>query len=147
MSTADCSGGSDHPRDLMKFPQLEQLRGAHPGALTRRETSIQQAGGLLEDIQATFELIISRNKTQTKLNSLFQQLNKTDYHLETDVKDASDVFMAAEKAGVWCQGKMKKLQPPSPSDAAAQSSGSLTTKLRKLNLPSFSREYTQCVSF
>ena len=55
--------------------------------------------------------------------------------------------MAPEKAVKWCQGRIKELQPPGPSAAATPSSGSLTTKLPKLTLPSFSGEYTQWVSF
>ena len=55
--------------------------------------------------------------------------------------------MATERAVKWCQGKIKEMQPPSISGAAAPSSGSLTTKLPKLTLPSFNGEYTQWVSF
>ena len=55
--------------------------------------------------------------------------------------------MAAERSVMWCQSKIEELQPRSPSDAALPSSGSLTTKLPKLTLPSFSGEYTQWVSF
>ena len=61
--------------------------------------------------------------------------------------EAADVFLAAERAVKWCQAMIKELQPPSPSAAAAPSSGSLTTKLPKLTLPSFSAEYKQWVSF
>ena len=57
------------------------------------------------------------------------------------------MFMAAERAVKWCQSKVKELQPPNPSGAAVPSSGSLTTKLPKQTLPSFSCEYTQWVSF
>ena len=48
---------------------------------------------------------------------------------------------------IQSQGKIKEMQPPSISGAAAPSSGSLTTKLPNLTLPSFSGEYTQWVSF
>ena len=55
--------------------------------------------------------------------------------------------MAAERAAKWCQSKIKELQPPSLCGVAVTSSGSLTTRLPKLTLPSFSGEYTQWVSF
>ena len=55
--------------------------------------------------------------------------------------------MAAERPIKWCQSKIKQLQPPNPSGVAVPSSGSLTTKLPKLTLPSFSGKYTQYVSF
>ena len=61
--------------------------------------------------------------------------------------EAAVVFLAAERAVKWCQARIKELQPSSPSAAAAPSCGSLTTKLPKLTLPSFSGEYTQWVSF
>ena len=83
----------------------------------------------------------------TELDSQIQQLNEEDNELEVDVEEAVDVFLAAERAVKWCQGRIKELQPPGPSAAAASSSGSLTTKLPKLTLPSFSGEYTQWVSF
>ena len=51
---------------------------------------------------------------------------------EEEVEEAADVFMAAETAVKWCQGKIKEMQPPSASGAAAPSSGSLTTNLPKL---------------
>ena len=83
----------------------------------------------------------------TELDSQIQQLNKDDDELVVDVEDAADVFMAAEREVKWCQGKIKKMQPPSPSGAAAPSSDSLTTKLPKPTVPSFGGEYTQWVSF
>ena len=43
------------------------------------------------------------------------------------------MFMAAKRAVMWCQGKTKKLQPPSPSGAAATSSGSLGMLLESTN--------------
>ena len=57
------------------------------------------------------------------------------------------MFMAAERAVKWGQSKIKELQPPSPSGVTVPSSGSLTTKLPKLILPSFSYYCTQWVSF
>ena len=83
----------------------------------------------------------------TELDSQIQQLIDDDDELVADVEEAADVFMAAERAVKWCQGKIKEMQPESISGAAAPSSGSLTTKLTKLTLPSFSGEYTQWVSF
>ena len=82
-------------------------------------------------------------------SSQIQQLILIEDHdeLVTDVEEAAEVFMAAERAVKWCQSKIKELQPLRPTGAAAPSSGSLTTKLPKLTLPSFSGEYTQWVSF
>ena len=80
------------------------------------------------------------------MDSQNQQLIEDDDELVADVEEAADVFMAAERA-VRCQCKINELQPPSTSGAAAQSSGSVTTKLPKLTLLSFSGEYTQSVSF
>ena len=54
MSTADGSGDSDSPGGVLKLPQLKRLRRAHRGVLTRQVTTIQQAGGPLEDLQAKF---------------------------------------------------------------------------------------------
>ena len=131
----------------MKLPQLKRSRGAHRGVFTRRAAAIRQAGGPLEDVQATLEFLIDRRKMLTELDSQIQQLIDDDDELLTDVEEAADVFMATEKAVKWCQGRIKELQPPGPSAAATPSSGSLTTKLPKLTLPSFSGEYTQWVSF
>ena len=83
----------------------------------------------------------------TELDSQIQQLIDDDDELVADVEEAADVFMAAERAVKWCQGRIKELQPPGPSAAATPSSGSLTTKLPKRILPSFIGEYTQWVSF
>ena len=58
------------------------------------------------------------------------------------MEEAADLFLAAERAVKWCHGRIKELQPPGPSSAATPSSGSLTTKLPKLTLPSFSGGYT-----
>ena len=78
----------------------------------------------------------------TELDSQIQQLIEEDDELEAYVDEAADVFLAAERAMKWCQARIKELQRPSSSAAAAPSSGSLTTKLPKLTLPSFSGEYT-----
>ena len=147
MSTADAPGGSDGSGSVQKLAQLKQSRGAHRGVLTRRATAIRQAGGALEDVQATLEFLIDRRKMLTELDSQIQQLIEEDDELEADVDEAADVFLAAERAVKWCQARIMQLQPPSPSAAAAPSSGSLTTKLPKLTFPSFSGEYTQWVSF
>ena len=147
MSTADGSGGSDGSGGEMKLPQLKRSRGAHRGVFTRRAAAIRHAGGPLEDVQATLEFLIDRRKMLTELDSQIQQLIDDDDELVADVEEEADVFMAAERAVKWCQGKIKEMQPPSISGAAAPSSGSLTTKLPKLTLPSFSGEYTQRVSF
>ena len=88
------------------------------------------------------EFLIDRRKNLTELDAQIQQLFDDDDNLESDVKDAADVFMSAEEAVNGCHGKIKELQPPRPSTAAAPSSGSLTTKLPELKLPSFSGEYT-----
>ena len=131
----------------MKLPQLKLSRGAHRGVFTRRATAIRQAGGPLEDVQATLEFLIDSRKMLTELDSQIQQLIEDDDELVADVEEAADVFMAAERAVKWCQGKIKETQPPSTSGATAPSSGSLTTKLPKLTLPPFNSEYTQWVSF
>ena len=143
MSTADGSGGSDGSGGEMKLPQLKRSRRAHRGVFTRRATAIRQDGGPLEDVQSTLEFLIDRRKMLTKLDSQIQLFIEDDDKLVADVEDAADVFMAAERAVKWCQSKIKELQPPSPSGVAVPSTGSLTTKLPKLTLPSFSGEYTQ----
>ena len=117
------------------------------GVFTRRATEIRQNSGALQDVQATLEFLIDRRKMLTKLYSQIQQLIEDEDVLVADVEEAADVFMAAERAVKWCQGKIKELQPPSMSGAAAPSSGSLTTKLPKLTFSSFSGEYTPWVSF
>ena len=147
MSTADGSGGSDGSAGEMKLRQLKRSGGAHCGVFTRRATAFRQAGGPLEDVQATLEFLIDRRKMLTELDSQIQQLIEDDDELVADVEEVADVFMAAERAVKWCQSKIKELQPPSPSGVAVPSSGSLTTKVPKLTLPSFSGEYTQWVSF
>ena len=83
----------------------------------------------------------------TETDSQIQQLMEEDVELDVDVDEAADGFLAAERAVKWCQARIKEFQPPSPSAAAAPSSGNLTTKLPNLTLPSFSGEYTQWVSF
>ena len=77
--------------------------------------------------------INDRRKKLTELNAHIQQLIQEDDYLEADEESAADVFMAAKKTVKWCQGKIKELQPQSPSITAAPSSGSLITKLPKLN--------------
>ena len=143
MSTADVSGGSDGSGGEMKLLQLKRSGGADRRVLTRRASAIRQAGGELEDVQATLEFLIDRRNLLTELDSQVQKLIEDDDELVADVEEAVDVFMAAERAVKWCQGKIKDLQPPSPSGADETSSGSLT----KLNLPSLSGEKTQWVSF
>ena len=138
MSTADSPGCSDDSGGVMKLPQLKRSRGAHRGVFTRRATAIRQAGGPLEDVQATLEFLIDRRKMLTELHSQIQQLIEDDDELVVDVEEAADVFMAAERAVKWCQVKIKEMQTPSKGGAAAPSSGSLKTKLPKLALPSFS---------
>ena len=147
MSTADNPGDSDGSGGVQKLAQLKRSRGAQRGVLTRRATAIRQAGGALEDVQATLDFLIDRRKMLTELDSQIQQLMEEDDELEADVDEAADVFLAAERAVKWCQARIKELQPPSPSPAAAPSSGSLTTKLPELTLPSFSGELTQWVFF
>ena len=147
MSTAYGSGGSESSDGDLKLPQLKQSRGAHRGVLTRRASAVRQAGGALENVQATLEFLIDRRKHLTDSDSQIEQLIEDDDELVADVEEAADVFMAAERVLKWCQRKIKELQPPSPSGTAAPSSGSLTTKLPKLTLLSFSGEYTQWVSF
>ena len=51
----------------------------------------------------------------TELDSQIQQLIDDDDELVADVVEAADVFMAAERAVKWCQGKIKEMQPPSIS--------------------------------
>ena len=103
------------------------------------QQSGKPVGGALEDVQATLEFLIDRRKMLTELDSQIQQLIEEDDELEADVDEAAVVFLAAERAVKWCQARIKELQPPSA--AAAPASGSLTTKLPKLTLPSFSGEY------
>ena len=145
MSTADGPGSSDDSGGVMKLPQLTRSRGAHRGVFTRLGTAIRQAGGPLEDVQFTLEFLIDRRKMLTELDSQIQQLIEDDDELVAGVEEAVDVFMAAERAVKWCQGqsKIKEMQHPSTSCAAAPTSGSLTPKLPKLTLPSFSGEYKQ----
>ena len=97
MSTADGSGGSDVSGGEMKLPQLKRSRGAHRGVFTRQATAIRQAGGPLEDVQATLEFLIDRRKMLTELDSQIQQLIEDDDELVADVEEAADVFMAAER--------------------------------------------------
>ena len=146
MSTSDRSGGSDGSGGEMKLPQLKRTRGAHRSVFRRRATAIRQIGGPLEDVQATLEFLIDRHKMLTELDSQIHQCIEDNDELVADVEEAADVFMAAERAVKWCQSKIKELQPPSPNGVAVPSSGSLTTKLPKLTLPSSSGEYTQWVS-
>ena len=147
MSTTDAPGGSDGSGGVQKLAQLNRSRGAHRGVFTRRATAIRQARGALEEVQATLESLIDRRKMLTELDSQIQQFIEEDDELEVDVEEAADVFLAAERAVKRCQGRIKEVQPPGPSAAAAPSSSSLTTKLTKLTLASFSGEYTQWVSF
>ena len=147
MSIADGSGCSDSSGGEIKVPQLKRSRGAYPGNVTRRASAIGQAGGALEDVQDTLEFLNDRRKLLTELDYKIQQLIEDDGKLVADVEEAADVFMAAGRAVKRCHSKNKELQPPSPTGAAAPSSGSLITKLPKLTLPSFSGKYTQWVSF
>ena len=93
------------------------------------------------------EFLIDRRKMLTELDLQIQQLIADDDEQVADVEEVDDVFMAAERAVKWGQSKIKELQPPSPSGVAVPSSASLTTKLPKLTLPSFSGEYSQWISF
>ena len=136
MLTADGSGGSSGSGGEMKLPQLKRSKGAHCGVLTRRATEIRQAGGALEEVQATLDFLIDRRKLLTEFDSQIQQLLEDDDELVVEVEEAADVFMAAERAVKWCQGKIKEFQPPSPSGAATPSSDSVITKLLKLTPPS-----------
>ena len=63
----------------------------------------------------------------SELDAQIQQLIEDNDDNEAEVEDATHVFMVAEKALKWCQGKLKELQPLSTSSSAAPSSGSLTT--------------------
>ena len=137
-------GESSNASAGLKLPQLKRSRGAHRGVLTRRIAAIQQADAPLENIQATFEFLLNRRKILSELDAQIQLLIEDDVDLEADVNDAADVFIVAEKAVKWCQDRIKVLTAAS---TAASSSGSLTAKLPKLTLPSFSGEYTQWVSF
>ena len=82
MSKADGSGGSDSSGGEMKLPQLKRSRGTHRGVFTRRATAFRQAGGPLEDVQATLEFLIDCRKMLTG--------------------EAAYVFMAAERPVKWC---------------------------------------------
>ena len=59
------------------------------------------------------EFLIDRRKILTELDSQIQQFIDDDDELVADVEEAADVFMAAERAVKWCQGKIKEMQPPS----------------------------------
>ena len=96
---------------------------------------------------STLKFLIDRRKLVTDLVSQIQLHLEGDNELVADVEKATHVFMVAERAVKSCQGKIKELQPPSPSGTAARSSGRLSTKLHKLTFLSFSGEYTQWVSF
>ena len=147
MSTADGPGSADDSGGVLKLPQLKRSRRDHRGVLTRRASAIRHADGALKDVQATLEFLFDRRKVLTELDSQIQLIIEDKDELVADVEEAADVFLAAERAEKWCQGKIKEMQPPSTSGAAAPLSGSLTTKLPKLTLPSISGEYTQWVSF
>ena len=75
-------------------------------ALGRLATAIQQAGGHLEDVQATLKIVIDHRQILSEMDAQNQELiEKNDNDdLEADVKDAAAVFMAKEKAMKWCQG-------------------------------------------
>ena len=108
MSTAIGSGGSGGSGGELKMPQLKRSRGAHSGVLTRRATTaIRQAVGALEDVRATLEFLIDRHKLLTELDSQIQQLIEDADKLVADVEEAADMFIAAERAVKWCQGKSK----------------------------------------
>ena len=112
MSTADGLGGSDGSGGEMKLPQPERSRRAHRGVFTRRATAIRQAGGPLEDVQATLKFLIDRCKMLTELDSQIQQLIEDDDELVADVEEAADVFMAAEgqSSGVRAKSRSCSLQ-------------------------------------
>ena len=61
MSTADAPRGSDGCGGVQKLALLKRSRGAHRGVPTRRATAIRQAGGALEEKQATLEFLIDNN--------------------------------------------------------------------------------------
>ena len=65
ITTADDSC-SDESGGVLKLPQLKRSRGAHRSVFKRRATAIRQAGGALEDVQATLELLIDRRKMLTE---------------------------------------------------------------------------------
>ena len=100
---------------MQKFPQLKRSKGAHRGILTRRVAAILQAGGALEDVEATLEFLIDCRKMLTELDSQIQQLIEDNDELIVDMEEAADVSMAAETAVKWRQSTIKELQPPSPS--------------------------------
>ena len=91
MSTADAPGCSDGSGGVQKLVPFKRSRGAHRGVLTRRATAIWQAGGALEDVQATLEFLTNRQKLLTELDSQIQQFNEEDDELEADVHEAADV--------------------------------------------------------
>ena len=108
MSTAESSGGSGGG---LKLPQLKRSRGAHRGVFTRRAKAIQQAGGPLEDVQATLEFLIDRRKMMSELDAQIQQLIEDDDDLEADVEDAADVFMAAKRQSNGARAESKSYKP------------------------------------
>ena len=112
MSTEDGPGSSDNSGGVMKLPQLKRSRGAHCDVFTRRATAIPQAGGPLEDVQATLEFLIDRRKMLTELDSQIQQFIEDDDELVADVEEAVDVFLAAERTVEWCQGKIITIHMP-----------------------------------
>ena len=70
----------------MKLPQLKRSREAHRGVFTRQAKAIRQAGGALEDVQATLEFLIDRRKMLTELDAQIQQLIEDKDELVTDVE-------------------------------------------------------------
>ena len=84
MSTADRSESPDGSGGEMKLPQLTRSRGAHRRVFKRRATAIRQAGGALEDVQATLEFLIDRRKMLTELGSQIQQLFEDENELVAD---------------------------------------------------------------
>ena len=107
MSIAKGSGGSDGTGGQMKLPQLNRSREAHSGVLTRWATAIRQAGGALQDVQATLEFLIDRRKLLTEMDSQIQQLIEDDDELVADVEEGAAVLMTAERAVKWCQEKSR----------------------------------------
>ena len=75
---------------MQELAQLKRSRGAHRGVLTRRATAIRQAGGALEDVQATLEFLIDRRKMLTELDSQIQQLIEEDDEIDADEASQAD---------------------------------------------------------
>ena len=71
-------GDDNFSMPKLKLPQLKRSRGAHRCVFTRRASAIRQAGGAVENVQATFEFLIDHRTLLTDMDSQIQQLIDDD---------------------------------------------------------------------